>query len=376
MTSLVDVILLYKGESMQKELDAIYNKIKDNYKKVTDKELSRLIELVNSRFSCHDVILSSLPRRQIFQILDYLTRATYELTKPSYSRSRHYILSNLYKASYGMDSNSRKEIFKKQDMLVEDEFECRNCYVSFKFFYNADSPTLLFRHNYGFGSITNWVEDFIKIINEDYLEDIGIEVIRDNVAIYYREATIDSLPISYEKVEFINELKDPTWHDVEGEWFEELWNQHCVNESIVDEPVFFEGNTPYTANKKLKEIFQQSKKKLSIIDPYVDSSLLSLFEIVDNNVQINVVSSNFQGDFENTFKLFKKERGKVEIITHKKIHDRYIIIDDRLFYLLGSSINSFGDKATTLVPIKEPLIKADILNFFRNVWLSRESDCL
>ncbi|MFD3261364.1 phospholipase D-like domain-containing protein [Paenibacillus lentus] len=359
---------------MQRELDTIYKKIIDNYKKVSDKELTRLVELVNSRFSGHDIILSSLSQRQIFQIFDHITRATYELTKPGYSRSKHYILSNLCKARYAFESGSRKDIFKKHSMLIEDEFECMNCYVSFKFFYDGENPILLFKHNYGFGSITNWVEEFVKHINEKYLEDIGVEVIKDSVSIYYREAVIENVPISYDKVEFTNEIKNPIWKSVEEEWFEDLWNQHCLVESYEDNSIFFEGNTSYTANKKLREILLLSKKNISIIDPYVDSSLLNLLEIVDRNVHIRVVSDVLQGDFEDVYKLFKKERGKIDVIVHKKkIHDRFIIIDDRHYYLLGSSINSFGDKATTLIQIKEPKLKEDIQNFFKNMWSGKES---
>ncbi|MDQ0087603.1 hypothetical protein J2T12_000997 [Paenibacillus anaericanus] len=359
---------------MQRELDTIYKKIKDNYKKVSDKELTRLVELVNSRFSRHDIILSSLSQKQIFQIVDHITRATHELTQPVYSRSKHYILSNLCKARYAFESESRKDFFKKHSMLIEDEFECRNCYVSFKFFYDGENPILLFKHNYGFGSITNRVEEFVKHINENYLEDIGIEVIRDNVSIYYREAVIENVPISYDKVEFTNEIKNPLWKSVEEGWFEDLWNQHCLVENNEDNSTFFVGNTPYTANKKLKEILLLSKKHISIIDPYVDSSLLNLLEIVDRNIHIRLISDNLQGDFKDVYKLFKKERGKIDVIVHKKkVHDRFIIIDDRYCYLLGSSINSFGDKATTLIQIEDPKLKEDILNFFKNIWSGEES---
>lgn len=52
-------------------------------------------------------------------------------------------------------------------------------------------------------------------------------------------------------------------------------------------------------------------------------------------------------------------------------NDRYIIVDNKHLYLLGSSINSFGVKATTLVPINQPEVKASINNYFNLLW--RES---
>lgn len=358
---------------MQRELDRIYNKIMTDFKTVTSKEVTRLVELINQRLTYKDPIICHLTREELIRNFDYITRATYELTKGGLSRSKHYVLSNLCKARYGLDSASRREIFIKNNMLIEDEFEYRNNYVSFKFIVLEQKPILLLKHNYGYGSITNWVEGFIKHVNENYLQDIGFDVINDKVSLYYRDAVIEGIPTSYDRVEFADDdIKNPSWISIEAEWFEALWNQHSINETVLSDPIFFEGNEVYTANKKLKEVLLSAKRTISIIDPYMDSSLFSLLEAVDKNIYIRILTSNLQGDSENVSRLFKKERGKIEVAIFKKIHDRFIILDDKYIYLLGSSLNSFGEKATTLVPIDQPKIKEDILHFFKGTWDNSE----
>ncbi|MEC0206613.1 hypothetical protein P4H39_28820 [Paenibacillus lautus] len=352
---------------MQKELDEIYEKIESGYEKVTSNEITKLVEMINQRFTHNDIILNSLSKEELLRNIDYLTRATYELTKKGISRSKHYILSNLYKGSYGLDSKSRKKIFVKQNMMVEDEFDFRNNYISFKFLIHDRNPLLLMKHNYGFGSITNWVEKIVDHIDQHYLQDLGFSVILDNVSIYYRDAVLGNVPKVYDRVEFADKIQEPVWTGVEAEWFEAIWNQYSIDDNVIKEPLFFLGDLAYSANKKIREIIISAKKKIIIIDPYIDSTIFELLENANKEVNIQIHTSNLQGDSESVYKLFKKERGKIEVSKYKKLHDRYIIVDERNYYLLGASINSFGDKATTLVPIHEPKIKDEILSFCNNI---------
>lgn len=75
------------------------------------------------------------------------------------------------------------------------------------------------------------------------------------------------------------------------------------------------------------------------MDNYIDSSLFELLEEVQESTFVKLLTEKFQGDAENIFKKFKIERGNIEARKTKKIHDRYIIIDNKQLFLLSSSIN-------------------------------------
>ena len=50
---------------------------------------------------------------------------------------------------------------------------------------------------------------------------------------------------------------------------------------------------------------------------------------------------------------YNKEYHNLEIIRDNSFHDRFIVIDNKEIYHLGSSINSLGDKTTTIIKIED-----------------------
>ena len=91
-------------------------------------------------------------------------------------------------------------------------------------------------------------------------------------------------------------------------------------------------------------------------------------------IKIKVITDKFQGDSKLLYEKFKKERGYIEIQATKDNHDRYVIIDRKFVYLLGSSINSLGNKFTTIVPIENESVKGIIINYFDDSWRGINSD--
>lgn len=355
----------------QNELDGLFIKIETNYKSVTDKELTRLIQLINYKYASNDLILSYLSRNQLIKSTEYITRATYELTKRKGifdTSSKHYILSNLFKARVGLKSSSRRRIFTENNLFIENEIDYRGTYIRFRFFHIDEEPILLLKHIYGYGSITNWIEGIIQNIEDKYLADIGYNIIVDNISIYYKDIHVNGMEASNDKVKLDKDYKNPTWETVDSSWFEEIWNSINEDLPILQEPVLIKKNQPYTAYKKVKEIFSTGKKNIQIIDPYIDDTLFTLLNELNNKIIINVITDKFQGDSKLLYEKFKKERGNIEIQTSKDNHDRYVIIDQKSVYLFGSSINSLGNKSTTIVPIDNESVKKSIIKYFEESW--------
>ncbi|WP_340959769.1 hypothetical protein [Paenibacillus sp. FSL R10-2748] len=106
------------------------------------------------------------------------------------SSSKHYILSNLYKASYGLTSENRRKIFTEKNLtLYQDNvgFGRRTGFVKFLFFVEQDVPYLLIVKEYGYNSITNKIEEVVGTIESEHLKDLGFSVIENEVQIWYME---------------------------------------------------------------------------------------------------------------------------------------------------------------------------------------------
>ncbi|WP_432359182.1 hypothetical protein [Sporosarcina sp. UB5] len=360
----------------QNELDLIFSKIARDYKQVTDKEVTRLVELINYKFSRHDFIINQLSKDELISSLDSITRATYELTtrKGLFDKSsKHYILSNFYKAKKGLDSISRKELFINNRLLIHNEFDIGKMFIEFKFKVINDEPTLLIKYKYGYGSITNSIENVLEEIQNSYLVDIGYEIVEDKIRIFYKDIQIDKENLIYDKVDVEEGFVNPKWSSIDGKWFEEIWGSIDDIEVREDSPVFFENNKPYSAYLRVKELFCDANKKIQLIDPYINEMLFTLIQELDPKINIQVITDKLQGDSEIQYKALKKERGNLEVRKSKDNHDRYLILDEKKVYLLGSSINSIGNKASTIVPIEHKFVEKQIIDYFNLSWNKRTS---
>ncbi|WP_458414890.1 hypothetical protein ACNQFZ_08750 [Schinkia sp. CFF1] len=235
------------------QIDKLLNKIYEDYSKVTDKELTELVGLINTFYNGYDPILLSLTKEELLRNTDHITRATYELTKRKgilNTYSKHYVLSNLAKLRYGIESASRKKIFVEKKMLLHDEVELNGIYVEFKFTVFECRPVLLIKHKYGYNSITNIIEKILINVNDSFLSRYGFSLIKDKVAIYYRDIIINEMEPMYDRVEVDENIKNPQWSTIEGNWFEKLWSE-ISEEDVIIEPTFFENNQDYTAFKRI-----------------------------------------------------------------------------------------------------------------------------
>jgi hypothetical protein len=147
--------------------------------------------------------------------------------------------------------------------------------------------------------------------------------------------------------------------------------------------IFFTGGSEDKEKSKniIGELLNRASKRCMLLDPYFGAGDLFYAYIIKNiSVPIQVLSSaNFlkmkidvpDGTkissgmllgkaLEDYKKHFPMQRIECRVLRGEKspLHDRYIIVNDTV-YLLGSSFNEFGTRATTLfkVPAPEPMIE-------------------
>jgi hypothetical protein len=147
--------------------------------------------------------------------------------------------------------------------------------------------------------------------------------------------------------------------------------------------IFFTGHPTDKVNASIaiKELLKKAKQRCIILDPYFGAVDLEYAIGIPNlNVEVHVISSvaflsgkisNETPDIKHAHLLkeavdqYLAAYGRQKILfrllegsSKSPLHDRYIVIDNDV-YLLGSSLNEFGGRATCLikVPAPKPLIE-------------------
>ena len=139
--------------------------------------------------------------------------------------------------------------------------------------------------------------------------------------------------------------------------------------------LLFEGE-PLQAKEAYLDIYKQAKKSIYIIDNYVNIKTLHLLQIVKQGLEIVIFTDNMRNYLRRSDLLdFQKERPDLKIKIIKagdKVHDRYIILDEKRVYQSGGSSKDAGYKMTSIHEIMDDFIIKSLLEKLGRMKNNRE----
>lgn len=348
--------------SIQKTIDDIYEKILKNYKKVKWKEIQQIIFALNTRLRENDDLTKTIGMKNILKNFDYLMRAFYESINSkillNYT-SKHYICSNIAKACNGFLSQDRRNQFFSIELFYTSYVRFNQNYskANYLIFHKDNYLILLLEHKDGFQSILNRAEEVLNKILIDKLFDYGFDYNYPNIKILVRD--VCEIYYSYKYIN--NELE---FFEIDKLNYKNYWDYYINNtnkeiDSLTKNIKYdlegiatFDENQEYDAFEFLTLLFEKANNNIFIIDPYVDKTLISLIKYSNNNVSIKLITSKFKSVKEELNRIIKQSK-RINIRTNSNLHDRYIMIDNKYIYLLGSSLNGLGKKNSNIKPIKD-----------------------
>ena len=133
--------------------------------------------------------------------------------------------------------------------------------------------------------------------------------------------------------------------------FDEVFNQLQLEENIKQR-IFFDGQI-YDAYSIIIDIIKKANKKILIIDNYIDDSVLKMLTKKKNNVEVDILTSNKSNIQNVDIQKFNKEYTILKVARTNKFHDRFIIIDNKEMYYLGTSIKDLGKKCFGINKIED-----------------------
>ena len=139
----------------------------------------------------------------------------------------------------------------------------------------------------------------------------------------------------------------------------------------------YPSDMPYSAYKHIKGIITSATKQLTVVDPYVDDTVIVLLEGVQHDVEIQLLTRNMQGDFQLVAQKFKQQRekaghGSLEVRKDKgDFHDRFIVADEKFFHV-GASIKDAGTKVFAINEIENPRNKSVLMENILKAWDAAE----
>ena len=126
---------------------------------------------------------------------------------------------------------------------------------------------------------------------------------------------------------------------------------------IEKQQIFFDGQI-YDAYSLIIEIIKKAENKTTIIDNYIDDSILLMLSKKQDNVNVVLLTSNKSNIQNIDIQKFNKQYPTIKLAHTNAFHDRFIIIDEKELYHLGASIKDLGKKCFAINKIEnEEIIK-------------------
>ena len=108
------------------------------------------------------------------------------------------------------------------------------------------------------------------------------------------------------------------------------------------EGVFYE-NQLFDAHVLMSQLIESAQKRIVVIDNYVDASVLTLLSKRKQEVSAEIYTYKISEQFSLDLEKHNAQYPAVEVYISKKSHDRFLIIDDKVYHV-GASIKDLGKK--------------------------------
>lgn len=123
------------------------------------------------------------------------------------------------------------------------------------------------------------------------------------------------------------------------------------NEENIIQKIFFEGQI-WDSYNLIIDIIKKAKEKITIIDNYIDDSILKMIKKKNKNVEVIILTSTKSNINNLDIQKFNKEFPTLKLAKTNKFHDQFIIIDNKELYHLGESIKDLGKKCFAINKVK------------------------
>lgn len=94
----------------------------------------------------------------------------------------------------------------------------------------------------------------------------------------------------------------------------------------------------------MSKFIKQAKTRVILIDNYIDETILTLLDKRDAGVKATIYTDRISNQLKLDIHRHNRQYDPIEINeSRRKIHDRFLIIDDTLYHI-GASVKDLGRK--------------------------------
>lgn len=121
---------------------------------------------------------------------------------------------------------------------------------------------------------------------------------------------------------------------------EEVFRRLGEGNAKPKQGVFYNGQV-YDAYTFVSDLIKSAKKRIVLIDNYVDETVLTLLDKRDNNVSAIIYTQQISRQFQLDIDRHNAQYAPIDVETFRLSHDRFLCIDDDVYHI-GASIKAWA----------------------------------
>ena len=107
--------------------------------------------------------------------------------------------------------------------------------------------------------------------------------------------------------------------------------------------IFFQGQI-FDAYAKFESFIAEAENEIVLIDNYIDLTVLERFAKKKSGVKVTIFTCSKTKITSLDIQKFNEQYPVLELKHTEKIHDRFLIIDNKILYHIGASLKDLGKK--------------------------------
>lgn len=160
----------------------------------------------------------------------------------------------------------------------------------------------------------------------------------NNASMFSRLETIE-----YHQLEILQHQQDTDKHLQESDKrIEEVFRRLDEGNAKPKQGVFYNGQI-YDAYTFVSDLIKSAKKRIVLIDNYVDETVLTLLDKRAEGVSAVIYTQQISRQFQLDTDRHNAQYAPIDVETFRLSHDRFLCIDDDVYHI-GASIKDLGKK--------------------------------
>ena len=130
-----------------------------------------------------------------------------------------------------------------------------------------------------------------------------------------------------------------------------------INANLIPtQGIFFDGQV-FDAYELTSRIIRSAKKKIVLIDNYMDETTLTHLSKKQKQVHVILYTKTVDKQLSLDIQKANEQYGNFEVRILKHSHDRFLILDDEEIYHLGASLKDLGKKWFAFTKLNGTLVQ-------------------